>query len=83
MADNVSSNKLIAKNTIYLYIRMIVILIVTLFTSRIILDALGTQDYGINNIVNGIVVLFSFLNTALLVTIQRYGMTGHQAPNKA
>lgn len=72
MADNVSSNKLIAKNTIYLYIRMIVILIVTLFTSRIILDALGTQDYGINNIVNGIVVLFSFLNTALLTGTQRF-----------
>lgn len=72
MAYNISNNKLIAKNTMYLYIRMIVIMVVSLFTSRIILDALGTQDYGINNIINGVVILFSFLNTALLTGTQRF-----------
>lgn len=72
MADNTYSNKLIAKNTMYLYIRMIVIMVVTLFTSRIVLDALGAQDYGINDIINGVVILFSFLNTALLTGTQRF-----------
>ncbi len=56
----------------YLYIRMIVVMVVTLFTSRIVLDALGSKDYGINNIINGVVILFSFLNTALLTGTQRF-----------
>lgn len=51
---------------------MIIVMIVTLFTSRVILDLLGISDYGINNIINGVIVLFSFLNTALLTATQRF-----------
>lgn len=67
-----SDNKRIARNTILLYIRMIIVMIVTLFTSRIVLDLLGAEDYGINNIINGVIILFSFLNTALLTATQRF-----------
>lgn len=73
LSNNYSaSNKRIAKNTILLYVRMIVVMAVTIFTSRIILDLLGSEDYGINNIINGVIVLFSFLNTALLTATQRF-----------
>ena len=51
---------------------MIIVMIVTLFTSRIVLDLLGAEDYGINNIINGVIILFSFLNTALLTATQRF-----------
>ncbi len=67
-----SSNKQIAKNTLFLYIRMFVMMGVSLFTSRVVLDVLGAADYGLCNIINGIVVMFSFLNTALLTATQRF-----------
>ena len=51
MADISSNNKRIIKNTILLYSRTIVTMIISLFTSRIILDALGVEDYGIYNVV--------------------------------
>ena len=66
------NNKRIAKNTVYLYIRMFVMMAVGLFTSRIVLDALGAADYGINNVVGGVIVLFSFLNSALTSATQRF-----------
>ena len=59
------NNKRIAKNTIFLYIRMILILVINLYTSREILQVLGVEDYGIYNVVGGIVMLLSFLNAAL------------------
>lgn len=62
----------IAKNTVILYLRMIVTLLVTLYTSRIILESLGVEDYGIYNIVGGVVTLFSFLNGAMTSATQRY-----------
>lgn len=55
-----------------LYFRMALILLVTLYTSRIILNALGVVDFGIYNVVAGVVVLFSFLNSALMNASQRY-----------
>jgi len=67
-----STTKRIAKNTMLLYIRMFVMMGVSLYTSRIVLDVLGTSDYGLNNIINGIVVMFSFLNTAMLSSTQRF-----------
>lgn len=66
------SNKRIAKNTIYLYLRMIVTMIVTLYTARLILATLGEDDYGLYNVIGGIVVLFSFLNTAMSNATQRF-----------
>ena len=58
-------NRRIAKNTIYLYSRMIVMMLVTLYTSRIILEKLGVDDYGIYQAVGGIVGFLSFINGVL------------------
>ena len=72
MPTTSENNKRIAKNTLFLYMRMFVILIVSLFTSRVILQVLGASDYGIYNIIGGVVVLFSFINGALTSATQRY-----------
>lgn len=69
MADN---KKLIAKNTIYLYVRMILVMCVTLYTSRVILNTLGASDYGVYSVVGGIVVMFSFLTGSLSGATSRY-----------
>lgn len=69
MADN---KKLIAKNTIYLYVRMIIVMCVTLYTSRVILNTLGASDYGVYSVVGGIVVMFSFLTGSLSGATSRY-----------
>lgn len=65
MIEIQSSNKIIAKNTIFLYIRMLFVMLVALFTSRVILQKLGIDDYGIYQTVGGIVGLLSFINSAL------------------
>ena len=54
-----SDNKRIAKNTIFLYFRMLLIMGVQLYTSRVILATLGVEDFGIYNVVGGIVVMFT------------------------
>lgn len=72
MEDNSSNNKRIAKNTIYLYLRMLVTLVVSLYTSRVILNNLGIEDFGIYNLVAGVLVLFSFISTALRNSTQRF-----------
>ena len=59
-----SNKKRIAKNTIALYVRMFVNLVVSLYTSRVVLATLGIEDYGIYGVVGGIVGMFSFLNAA-------------------
>lgn len=65
-------NRRIAKNTLFLYFRMLLIMGVTLYTSRIVLNQLGEIDYGIYNVVGGIVVMFSFLNGAMAQATQRF-----------
>lgn len=72
MSDSVSDNRRIAKNTIYLYIRMFITMIVGLFTARIVLSALGVSDYGLNNVVGGLVTMFMFLRTSLVTGTQRF-----------
>lgn len=72
MSDNSSNNKRLAKNTIMLYFRMIFLMVVTLYTSRVTLQVLGVDDFGIYNIVGGAVVLFSFLSTALNSACNRF-----------
>lgn len=69
---NTSNNSRIAKNTLYLYIRMFITMAVGLYTSRVVLQTLGIEDYGIYNIVGGIVVLFSFISNALRNATQRF-----------
>ena len=65
-------NRRIAKNTIYLYSRMIVMMLVTLYTSRIILEKLGVDDYGIYQAVGGIVGFLSFINGVLSTGTSRF-----------
>lgn len=69
---NQINNKRIAKNTILLYIRMMLILLVSLYTSRIVLDKLGVTDYGIYNVVAGVVAMLGFLNGSMANAVQRY-----------
>lgn len=66
------NKKLLLKNTIFLYIRMIFIMLVSLYTVRAILDLLGVQDFGIYNVVGSIVGMFSFLNGTLATSSQRF-----------
>ena len=66
------ANRKIAKNTIFLYIRMLILMLVSLYTSRVVLEVLGIEDYGIYNVVGGIVVLFTFINNAMVVSTQRF-----------
>lgn len=72
MSDNVSANKRIAKNAIYLYIRMAVVMVVNLYTTRVILQNLGANDYGIYNVVYGFVTMFTVFNVTLTAGINRY-----------
>lgn len=72
MSDNSASNKRIAKNSILLYVRMFITLIVGLYTSRVILDSLGVEDFGIYNVVGGFVAVFSVLRAGLVSATQRF-----------
>lgn len=67
-----ANNKRIAKNTLLLYVRMLFTMAVTLYTSRVILQALGVEDFGIYNVVGGVVSMFSFINAAMTSATQRY-----------
>lgn len=66
------NNKRIAKNTIYLYLRMLFVMAVGLYTVRAILDILGVVDYGLYNVVGGVVTMFAFMNRTLSTSSQRY-----------
>lgn len=66
------SNKLVLKNTIYLYFRMVIVMAVQLIVVRVLLNSLGASDYGIYNLVGGIVILFNFLNTSMRGATQRF-----------
>lgn len=69
---SLENNKRIAKNTLLLYFRMFVVMFVSLFTSRIVLNALGVIDYGIYNLVGGIVAFFSIISGAVSSSISRF-----------
>ena len=66
------NNKRIAKNTLLLYFRMLFMMAVSLFTSRVVLNTLGVEDYGIYNVVGGIVAMFGFINGSMSSATQRY-----------
>ena len=72
MADNSSNNKRIAKNTILLYFRMILMMVIGIYTSRVILNALGVSDLGLYNVTGGVVTMFTFLNGTLASGGQRF-----------
>lgn len=67
-----SKNKRLAKNTIYLYIRMLFAVCINLYTSRLVLEYLGVEDFGVYNVVGGIVSLMMFVNTAMSGATSRF-----------
>lgn len=72
MTDTSQNNKRIAKNTLLLYVRMLFMMAISLYTSRVILNTLGVEDYGIYNVVGGIVAMFGFINGSMSSATQRY-----------
>lgn len=70
--EDVSSHKRIAKNTIYLYFRMLITMVVGLFTSRVVLNTLGVEDYGLYNLVGGVVGLMGIITSLLSQGTSRF-----------
>lgn len=70
--DIAANNKRIAKNTLMLYIRMLFMMGVSLFTSRVILETLGVEDFGIYSVVGGIITMFAFINGGMVSATQRF-----------
>ena len=72
MTNTAGNNKRIAKNTLLLYFRMLFMMVVSLYTSRVVLNALGVEDYGIYNVVGGIVLMFNVISGSLSAAITRF-----------
>ena len=72
MPNNQVNTKRIAKNTVYMFFRMFLVMAVGLYTSRVVLATLGVDDYGLYNVVGGVVILFGFLQQALNNATYRY-----------
>ncbi len=72
MQDTSVNNKRIAKNTLVLYFRMLFLMLISLYTSRVILEALGVEDYGIYNVVGGFVSMFALISAALTSACSRF-----------
>lgn len=72
MSDNLSNSKRLAKNTLMLYFRMILIMVVNLYASRVILKVLGADDYGTYNVVGGVVMMLSFIMSSLSGATSRF-----------
>lgn len=72
MKNETKDNKRLAKNTLFLYFRMFITLLVGLYTSRVVLNVLGVTDYGIYNVLGGIVAIFATLNSAMSSTSSIY-----------
>jgi O-antigen/teichoic acid export membrane protein len=69
---NSENNKRVAKNTLLLYFRMLLTMFVTLYTVRVVLNVLGINDYGLYNVVGGVVIMFSFLSGTMSAASQRF-----------
>lgn len=72
MSDNTTNNKRIAKNTLFLYFRMLLTMCVGLYASRVVLNVLGVSDYGVYNVVGGIVNMLAFFNVGMTGATQRF-----------
>lgn len=72
MENESANNKRIAKNTLLLYFRMLLTMAVSLYTSRVVLSTLGVEDYGIYNVVGGVVAMFSVISGSLSAAISRF-----------
>ena len=72
MTDHAENNRRIAKNTLFLYFRTILIMLVTLYTSRVVLNMLGVEDYGVYTAVGGVVSLFAVISGAMSNAVSRF-----------
>ena len=72
MTDTAQNNKRIAKNTLLLYFRMLFMMAISLYTSRVVLHTLGVEDFGIYNVVGGVVAMFSVISGSLSAAISRF-----------
>lgn len=72
MTEQAENTKRIAKNTLMLYVRMLFGMLVSLYTSRVVLQALGVEDYGIYNVVGGVVAMFSMISNSLSSSVSRF-----------
>lgn len=72
MINQQENTKQIAKNTLMLYVRMLFGMLVSLYTSRVVLQALGVEDYGIYNVVGGVVAMFSMISSSLSSSVSRF-----------
>lgn len=72
MPSSSENNKAIARNTLFLYLRMLFTLFIGLYVSRVVLEILGVVDFGVYNVVGGVVSLFTFVSAPMIATTQRY-----------
>ena len=72
MTSHAENTKRIAKNTLMLYVRMLFSMLVSLYTSRVVLNTLGVEDYGIYNVVGGFVAMFSLISGSLSASVSRF-----------
>ena len=72
MPDNSIGNIRIARNSIFMAVRMVIVLIINLYTSRVVLEVIGVVDFGIYNVVAGVISMFTFLSTSMHNGIQRF-----------
>lgn len=72
MAETLHDNRRIAKNTLALFFRMVFLMLVSLYTSRVVLQALGVTDFGIMNVVGGFVSMFAIISSSLSASISRF-----------
>lgn len=82
-AGNISQNsRRVAKNTLFLYLRMLLLMLIGLFTSRIVLKALGVSDYGTYNVVYGLVMMFTMVSNSVSNSVNRFltYSLGHDDP---
>lgn len=72
MSQSSDNNKQIAKNTILFYMRMMVLALIGLYTSRVILQSLGVENYGINNVIAGLLSMFGIITSSMSSAISRF-----------
>lgn len=72
MSEAIHDNRRIARNTLALFFRMVVLMLISLYTSRVILQALGVTDFGIYNVVGGFVSMFAIISSTMSSSISRY-----------
>ena len=70
--DNMIRSRRIARNTLMLYVRMLFLMLIGLYTSRVVLEALGENDFGVYNVIGGVVSMFTIISGALNSAVSRF-----------